>query len=266
MTTHFPEDPTNHLPTIRQRVPFGLRLTAACALLLLTAFPVFSQPPVPPPDYPQSLEQDLKKLLDAQAQDSSDPRQLIQLAGLYLELGEELYSEKAQKLAAFDAGAKLAKRAMELDENNAEAHYLYAANLGSAADTKGVAASLLALDDIKAHARRTLELQKDHVAALHMAGMMLEELPQFMGGNKAVALDYLKRAAAIDPNASHVRLDLAKMYLKRRDPESAKRELLAIVSMDNPSDAYPWARRYRPEAERLLVSLKPDEPSGAGTR
>ncbi|TAJ24122.1 MAG: tetratricopeptide repeat protein [Nitrospirae bacterium] len=243
-----------------------MKLLAACALLLLTAFPAASQPPAPPSDYPQSLEQDLKKLLETQAQDSSDPRQLIQLAGLYLEIGEELYSEKAQKLAAFDEGARLAKRAIELDENNAEAHYLYAANLGNAADTKGIAASLLALDEIKAHARRTLELQKDHVAALHMAGMMLEELPQFMGGNRAVALDYLKRAATIDPNYSHVRLDLAKMYLKRRDPESAKRELLAILSMDQPSDAYPWAHRYRPEAERLLTSLKPDESASTGTR
>ncbi len=243
-----------------------MSLLAVCILLLLPALPASAQPPAPPPDYPQSLEKDLKKLLEAQAQDSSDPRLLIQLAGLYLEMGEELYTEKAPKLAAFDEGARMAKRALELDENNAEAHYLYAANLGSAADTKGVAASLLALDEIKSHARRALELQKDHVAALHMAGMMLEELPQFMGGNRAVALDYLKRAVTLDPNYSHGRLDLAKMYLKRRDPESAKRELQAILNMENPSDAYAWARRYRPEAERLLVSLKPAETAGPGAR
>jgi thioredoxin-like negative regulator of GroEL len=181
-------------------------------------------------------------------------------------MGEELYTEKAQKLATFEEGARLAKRALDLDEKNAEAHYLYAANLGSAADMKGVAASLLALDVIKTHAKRALELQKDHVAALHMAGMMLEELPQFLGGSQAVALDYLKRAVTIDPNYSHARLDLAKMYLKRRDPEAARQELLAIVNMAHPSDAYAWARRYRLEAERLLASLKPGEPTGASAR
>lgn len=237
-----------------------MRQLAACSLLLLLmASTAASQPPASPSDYPQSLEKELKRLLDAQAQDSSDSRLLIQLAGLYLEMGEELYAEKAQKLAAFEEGARLAKQALALDEHNAEAHYLYAANLGSEADVKGMAASLLALDEIKTHARRTLELQKDHVAALHMAGMMLEELPQFMGGNKSVALDYLKRAVTIDPNYSHARLDLAKMYLKRRDPDAAKRELLAIVGMDHPSDAYAWARRYRPEAERLLASSQPGE-------
>lgn len=244
----------------------GKRVLTAGALSLLFVLPAFAQPPAPPPDYPQSLEQDLKKLLDAKAQNSSDPRLLIQLAGLYLEMGEELYTEKPQKLAAFNQGAQLAKQAMELDDNNAEAHYLYAASLGSAADQKGLASSLLALDEIKTHAKRALELQKDHVAALHMAGMMLEELPQFMGGNQTVALDYLKRAVTVDPNYSHARLDLAKMYLKRRNPEAARRELQAIINMDRPSDAYAWARRYRPEAERLLASLKPEDNAKTSAR
>ena len=237
----------------------------ACALLLWLALPSAAQPPTPP-DYPQSLENDLKQLLEAKAQDSSDPKLLMQLAGLYLEIGEELYTEKPRKLAAFEKGARLAKRAIELDDKNAEPHYLYAANLGSAADTKGVAASLMALDDIKAHTKRALELQKDHVAALHMAGMMLEELPQFLGGNQAVALDYLKKAVSLDPSYSHARLDLAKMYVKRRDQESAKRELQAIIAMDHPSDTYAWARRFRPEAEKLLATLRPGESAGANAK
>lgn len=241
----------------------SLRLLLAGSLLLWLALPSAAQPLALPPDYPQSLEKDLKSLLDAKAQESTDPKVLLQLAGLYLDIGEELYTEKPKKLAAFDEGARLAKRAIELDDKNAEAHYLYAANLGSAADTKGIAASLIALDDIKTHAKRTLELQKDHVAALHMAGMMLEELPQFLGGNQAVALDYLKKAVSVDPNYSHARLDLAKMYIKRRDPESAKRELQAILAMERPSDAYAWARRFRPEAEKLLATLKPGESVGA---
>lgn len=255
--------------TSPSRATTGPRITpllAALAWLLVAPGPGAAEGPVLPPDYPQSLEKSLQALLDAKAQDSSDPRQLMQLAALYLDLGEELYTEKAQKLAAFQEGARLAKRALDLDEKNAEAHYLYAANLGSAAEAKGLAASLLALDEIKTHAKRTLELHQDHVAALHMAGMMLEELPQFMGGNKAAALDYLKRAVTVDPNYSHARLDLAKIYLKRRDPEAAKRELLAIINMERPSDAYAWARRYRPEAEKLLASLKPADSAGASAK
>jgi tetratricopeptide (TPR) repeat protein len=236
-----------------------MKRLATALLVGLIAASVGSAVAAPPADYPQSLEQDVKTSQEALARNAADPRLLVKLASLYLDMGEDLYTDKEQKRAAFEEGGRLARRAIELDETNAEAHYLCAANLGSAAETKGVAASLLALDDIKSHVRRALELQKDHVAALHMAGMMLEELPQFMGGNKNVALDYLKRTVALDPNYSHARLDLAKMYLKRRDPESAKRELLAVVNMDHPSDQYPWARRYRPEAERLLSTLNHKE-------
>jgi tetratricopeptide (TPR) repeat protein len=242
----------------------------AARLLLLALALVLPSVPDPaaadtvqiPADYPPSLERDLKALQESQAKSPADPQVLVKLASVYLDLGEDLYTDKEAKRASFEEGARWAKRALEIQEANAEAHYLYAANLGSAADTKGVAASLMALDEIKSHARRAIELNKDHVAALHMAGMMLEELPSFMGGNKHVALDYVKRAAALDPNYSHARLDLAKMYVKRRDQESAKRELQAIVAMEHPTDAYPWQHRYRAEAEKLLATLKPAESAG----
>ena len=84
---------------------------------------------------------------------------------------------------------------------------------------------------------------------------MLEELPRFMGGNPEAALDYLERAVKLDPTYTHARLDLAKMYLKRKKPDLAKRELLTIVNMVRPRDPYTWAKKYRPEAVRLLESL-----------
>lgn len=228
------------------------------AVVFVIGLPVLqaaAESPALPADYPQSLERDLKTAREALQQTPSDPKLLVKLAGIYLDLGEDLYTEKEQKLAAFEEGARQAKAALELQEANAEAHYLYAANLGSASEVRGLAASLLNLDEIKKHAGRALQLQKDHVPALHMAGMMLEELPQFMGGNKTVALDYVKRAVALAPNYSHARLDLAKMYLQRKDQDAAKRELAAVINMEQPSDPYPWARKYRPEAEKLLNSL-----------
>ena len=238
------------------------RFLLQCGLLLMVvlltgARASDSETPGVPADYPQSLERDLQAARESLQQNSSDPRLLVKIAAIYLDLGEDLYTEKAQKLAAFEEGARQAKAALELQEADAEAHYFYAANLGSASETKGMAASLLSLDEIKKHVQRALNLQKDHVPSLHMAGMMLEELPQFMGGNKTVALDYLKRAVALAPNYSHARLDLAKMYLQRKDQEAAKRELLAVIKMEHPSDPYPWAHKYRPEAERLLSSLDP---------
>jgi TPR repeat protein len=76
-------------------------------------------------------------------------------------------------------------------------------------------ASALTVSELKAHVRRALEMKQDHAPALHMMGMMLEELPWFLGSDREGALNYLKRAVAVDPGYTHARLDLAKAYIKR---------------------------------------------------
>jgi tetratricopeptide (TPR) repeat protein len=208
-----------------------------------------------PVDYPQSLQRDLQALLDAHAQESRNPEVLTHLAALYLDMGDNLFNDTASRLAAYEEGARIARRALELQEANAEAHFLYAANLGTAAQLKGLLASALAVREIKAHTVRALELHKTHAPALHMMGMLLEELPWFLGGDQTAALSHVTRAVAIAPGFTHARLDLAKLYLKRGDAESAKRELRAIVGMERPDDPYAWTHRDRPEAMELLKAL-----------
>src|SRR5438105_14383352 len=81
----------------------------------------------------QSLEDEIRHLIAANADKSSDPVVLIKLASLYLNLGDDVYTDVEKRQTAYEAGARIAKRALELQNANAVAHYLYAANLGSAA-------------------------------------------------------------------------------------------------------------------------------------
>ncbi|MEP6887079.1 MAG: tetratricopeptide repeat protein [Nitrospirales bacterium] len=178
----------------------------------------------------------------------------MRLADLYLDLGDE-YQGETKRRAAYEEGARLAQRALAVDASNADAHYLYAANLGSAAQLKGVMASALTISNIKAHVRRALELKPNHAPALHMMGMMLEELPWFLGGDAEGALLYLQRSIAADPHYIHARLDLAKAYIKRRNTNAARTELTAILSSEFPPDES--NQRHREEARRLLGSLEP---------
>lgn len=210
-------------------------------------------------DYPQSLERKLARLLATGAQDSADPRLLCTLADLYLDLGDDAYTDPARRIAAYEEGARLAKRALERDETNGIGHYLYAANAGSAAELKGVMASALVVRDLKAHVTRALELSPDYPPALHMLGRMLEELPWFLGGDEAAGLEHLKRAVALDPGYAHARLDLAKSYLRHEQVAEARHELRAIVQLDGARASYAWKTRYRPEAERLLAGLDRDK-------
>ena len=205
---------------------------------------------------PESIEMEI---LDFQANNvrwSSDPLALTYLAGLYLDLGNERSREEARRIAAYEEGARLAHKAIELRESLANAHFYYAANLGSAAQLEGLIASALNIFELKAQVSRTLELQEDHAPALHMMGMMLEELPWFLGGDADKAIGYLEKAVASKEDYMQARLDLAKMYLKRQKKDKAVQQL-RIVARQRPSDKITaWAQRYRPEAEELLQKVE----------
>ena len=201
---------------------------------------------------PQSPDAERCHRIAANADTSSDPAVLVNLAKLYLDLGDDCYTGVAERQTAYEAGARIAKRAMELQNDNAEAHYLYAANVGSAAQLKGMMASALTIQDLKYHVKRALELEKDHAPSLHMMGMMCEELPWVMGGDSRAALGYLQRAVGVDPSYIHARLDLAKAYLKRNDVASARLELHIIL---NKSHTPVGQSRHKTEARSLLDSL-----------
>lgn len=232
--------------SLLMRVLWPVFMSAWCVLTLVA----------PAVSSPQSLEEELRQLIAANADKSSNPLALIKLANLYLNLGNDGNRDVEKRRIAYEAGARIAKRALELQNENAEAHYLYAANLGSAAQLKGMMASALTIQDLKYHVTRALQLQKDHAPSLHMMGMMLEELPWVLGGDSRAALGYLQRAVAVDPSYIHARLDLAKAYLKRKDLALARRELHSILETDLPLEEQ---NQHEKEARALLNSLESHE-------
>lgn len=197
----------------------------------------------------------LQRLQAEGSQDSSDPAMLLQLADLYLEIGQKINQDESRKRQAFDEGARLARRALDIEKDNAEAHYLYAANLGSSAQIDGVMASALTVNTLKTHVRRALELNPRHAPALHMMGMMLEELPWFLGGDPDRAITYLIQATEVRPNYTRARLDLAKIYIKRQNHRAAREELRHII--DEPFEASAsgsWQHNHQ-EAQILLDAI-----------
>ncbi len=213
-----------------------------------------------PSGYPQAIEEEIKSLVAAGVHLSSDPVFLSRLAELYLDAGDDLYTKTSQRRQAYKEGARISRRVLELQEDNADAHYLYAANLGSEARLKGILASALVIRTLKTHTARALELAPDHAPALHMMGMLLEELPALLGGDAEEALTYLQRAVAAEPTYTHARLNLAKVYLKRKHIRKATIELRTILETRHPRNSYTWARRHKPEAQRLLKSLEETSP------
>jgi len=132
--------------------------------------------------YPQSLKSEVEELLVLQNQRSSDPRLLTQLAGLYLDMGDDWYREEQDKIVAYQKGTEFAQHSLRLLETQPIAHFYYAANVGQASQLQGLWVSAGAVEEIRTHVTRSLELDSQYAPALYMMGRLLDELPWFWGG------------------------------------------------------------------------------------
>ena len=231
-----------------------LIITALCILLQSVSL-AYAQRDSIPPDYPQSLKQDLQHLLKSSKNGADDITTFLQLAETYMNIGDDLLSDLDERIAAYEQGRFYAEQALYLEEANAGAHFLYAANLGNASQLKGHAYGALKINDILKHVRRAVEIKPDHAPALQMLGGLLAELPWFLGGDMNAAQEYLKKAIKSDGNYTNARIILAKLLIKQGKINTAREQLLEVVHAKKPHYPYTWAHRFRPQAQELLASL-----------
>ncbi|MFO0775697.1 MAG: tetratricopeptide repeat protein [Nitrospiraceae bacterium] len=215
-----------------------------------------------PAGYPQSLIATLAALEAAVQREPRSPSLLVQLAETHFDIGDDLLKDDTQRLAAYEAGAKAAQQAIDLGEQNADAHFVHAVNIGSAQRLRGMANAALAVKEIRRCAERAIAIDPTHAQALQMLGALYIELPWFLGGDTTKAQAYLERAIASDGEYTHARILLATLYRKQGRIEEARRQLDAVIQAQHPHYRYTWERQYKPEAERLLRELpKPPAPA-----
>jgi tetratricopeptide (TPR) repeat protein len=224
--------------------------------ILIGTGQAFAQRDEMPAGYPQSLEADLSSLLSRLREGSASPGLLVRVASTYFDLADDFLTDEGKRRTAYEAGAKAAKQAFELDESNADAHFFHAANLGSAERLRGITNAAMVVKEIKHCAMRAIELNPKHAQALQMMGGLLMELPWFMGGDEKQAQVYLERAIAADGNFTNARILAAKIYKKQGRVDDARRQLEAVIRAEHPRYRYAWERTYKPEAERLLKEWK----------
>lgn len=233
------------------------RVLIGCAALWLVvgAGPVFGQRHEMPSGYPQSLEADVQALLSRMGEGKPSPELLVQLSSTYFDLADDWLKDDTKRLEAYEAGAKAAKQAYEIDDSNADAHFFHAVNLGSAALLKSVVNVVMVVNEVKRCVLHAIELNPKHAPSLQMMGGLLIELPWFLGGDEKQAQAYLERAIAADGNYTKARILVAKLYRKQGRVADAKVQLEAVIRADRPHYRYVWERTYKPEAERLLKEL-----------
>ena len=171
-------------------------------------------------------------------------------------IGDVRAATPEDKLAAYDRGREIGRRAVELAPRSHDAHLWYAINTARWGETKGVLRSLFLLPTIREELTILLELDPRSVRAHILAGNVLLEVPGFAGGDRAKAEEHFKKALEFDPRFTNARVDLARVYIADARYADARRELQKVVAETKPTVVADWTVKDAPRARKLLESIK----------
>jgi len=197
-----------------------------------------------------------RDLLDAALAKDRKVETMAMLSYVQFLIGDVRAATPEDKLAAYDRGREIGKRAVELAPKSHDAHLWYAINTARWGETKGVLRSLFLLPTIREELGILLELDPRSVRAHILAGNVLLEVPGFAGGDRAKAEEHFKKALEIDPRFTNARVDLARVYIVDARYAEARLELSRVVNETSPSVVADWTVKDAPRARKLLESIK----------
>jgi tetratricopeptide (TPR) repeat protein len=186
----------------------------------------------------------------------SQVESMIVLARVYFLIGDVRASTTDDKLAAYDRGREIGKRAVELAPKSEEAHFWYMANTGRWGQTKGVMRSLFLLPTVREELDILMALNPRSARTHSSFANVLFELPGLVGGDRAKAEAYWKKAFELDPHYTAPRNDYARLLIAANRYDEARRELRRVLDEKAPTFFSDWVVRDVPRAKKLLESIR----------
>lgn len=205
-------------------------------------------------DY-QNLNRAIEKLDNILEKNPDNIEALILLSHVWLTYGDVTTKDANDKLKAYEKGRDRAKKAIELSPKNADAHFWYIANTGRWGQTKGVLRCLFLVPKIQEELNLILQLNPEYVPALDVYGVLYNELPRFFGGDSELAERYLRNAIELKPHLTILRVDLARVLIKRHRNEEAINELNKVLDEKEPKVYADWYVKDRKDTEELIAKI-----------
>jgi tetratricopeptide (TPR) repeat protein len=203
---------------------------------------------------PANLDQSAKLLEQVLAGEPDNLRANCEYAHVCYLSGDATRA-KSLKLRWHDRGVAVGRKAIELDENCADAHVWYVVNRGRQGQTKGVLNSLWMVPEIKREVKRILEIDPENTIALDVRAMLYYELPGFAGGDLKVSEQSLNQALAIDSSYALLYVDMGKVQIARKNYEKARWYLNRCLAIEPATYEADFVLDDKPDAERMLKEI-----------
>jgi tetratricopeptide (TPR) repeat protein len=197
-----------------------------------------------------------REALEAAAARHGDVDTLVTLSYLHFLYGDVRAVTTDDKLAAYERGREVGRRAVELAPRNPEARVWLGINTGRWGLTKGLMRSLFLLPSVREEVEAALALDPVNLQALVLSGNVFLEVPALFGGDRAKAEEQFRRALQIDPHFTVARVDLARALIAGGRYADARRELQRVLDERTPSRLADWTVKDRPRALELLASIE----------
>jgi len=187
----------------------------------------------------------LPHYLAAIGPDSSNYEALWKAARSEIDLAEA-EKDEARRDRYSRSGETLARRAIKVNGQDAEAHFHLARALGRRALSVGVRDRVKFATDVRAEALEALRLNPNHPGALHVMGVWNAEVMRLNGVQRFFAknvlggrvfgeaswdkaVSYMERSVAVDPDRIVHHLDLGKIYADVGDKAKARAQLELVI-------------------------------------
>ncbi len=175
--------------------------------------------------------------------------------------------DKEKQKALYLSARSYAEKSLKVNPNDVQSNYVMAVAMGRMALISDTKEKVAAVREVKKYADRALELAPQHAAANHIMAVWNLEVSElnwierqvadkFFGGlpdaSKDKALEYCKKAIALDPNYILYQFDLGRIYNSMGDKVNAKACYSKVGTMkaqtlDDPD--------YQGQAKKILDTL-----------
>lgn len=213
-----------------------------------------------------NYQKELSELKKLEIQNKNNVKIYWRIAQAHFDIADQSTDKKVHK-AHFYPGLDAAKRAINLDENNARANHWYATIIGKIGMLEGTKQKILNSYEVREFALKAISIDPNYDGTLHLMGRWHYEIASLSWAERKIAgliysappegsfvqaTEYFIKASEAKPDEIRHQLWLGKTYLKMKENSKAENSFRKVSSM-KPLDESDT--KMKKEAAKLLKKL-----------